>query len=177
MRCWSAYRLFAYGLVDAIANSKPSHLLRHYLIKIDNGYTFLILACPSSPGMVIKQVTVCDVYMKAGQANQQQLMQQPRQSALLRLGYSSRGAAGRGLSQGTRGRRPWQWRGAWRGTGQSSLTHNTAQYVGWQFTRGRRGWRGRGVFSRLTAAAAEPTDISYFRGLMQKCLLTVILIN
>jgi len=78
--------------------------------------------------------------------------QQPRQSALLRLGYTGRGAG--------RGSQPW--RGARRGF---AIPQNTAQYGAQSFTRGRRGWRGRG--GAYYTAQDAPTNTPYYRGLME----------
>jgi len=86
-----------------------------------------------------------------------QSSEQPRQSALLRLGYTSPRGGGRGSRRG---------RGARRGTGI------TAEYRGQQYyTRGLRGWRGRGAGSfyatgMTNGTAAQAMDTPYFRGLL-----------
>jgi len=93
----------------------------------------------------------------------QSVEQQPRQSALLRIGYTSPRGTGRGS-------RPW--RGARRGTGV--YPQYQYPYRGQQFTRGRRGWRGRGAVSYT---GVQTPDMSYFRGLIKfaDCYLFIVI--
>ena len=65
MWCWHGYqagarcRLFAYGLADATA--VPKHHVVSFLIKIQNGFFFLVLAYPGCSGKEACEVTTYDL--------------------------------------------------------------------------------------------------------------------